>query len=645
MTDKKSSSTNKTKNAKPAAKKSSGTIDSFKTSPKKSAAASTKSAAASAKTHSSKTKATSSKAKNPSARSAKTKSIDAVRATVKHKPASASSSQNDLEKAAKTQTTKSDGKATPRNHKFKLPMPPKTAKTTPATSAKKSTPEPVSAKQVFKRPTKAAKTRKIFQILGIIFSILLVFTSLVLCSLIVMSNFLPTMYLIPAVAIIVVIAIIFATVMCHRKAKTALKTPFFLLSLLLSGVYLVGIIYLNQTFSFFDNLKGQDYITEKYYVLVNQDSEYQDLKSLSGKTIGTFDEGIEIYQQALQKLQSSAKVQLQNLDSINALPTALAEHKVDAILLSAVHKDVITEEDSSFEQNTRIIYTIEIKVKAEQETIHPDIDVTAEPFTIFISGSDAYGNISDRSRSDVNMLATVNPNTHEVLLTSIPRDYYVQLHGTTGSKDKLTHAGIYGVQMSANTIADLLDIKIDYYVKVNFSTLVSLVDTIGGIDVYSDQEFRPWTNQNIVIPKGNVHMDGATALAFARERKSYSTGDRHRVQNQQDVLTAILKKVSSSTVILTKYSEILNDLAGCMETNFGKDEISNLIKLQLQNMPSWKIAQYSLNGSDAHDYTYSMGQQMLYVMMPNADTVQAAHNYITGIMAGKTIEELHIPEK
>lgn len=524
-------------------------------------------------------------------------------------------------------------------------MPPKVAKTTEASADSQSAKTPASVKQAFKRPTQASKTKQVFKILGIVISILLIFSSFLLCGMIIMGNFLPTMYLIPVLAIIIVLAVAFAIIMCHPKTKYAIKTTFFIISLLFTGVYLVGIIYLNQTFSFFDSLKGQDYITEKYYVLVNQDSDYKDLKSLSGKTIGTFDEGIEIYQQALQKLQSSTKVQLQNLDSINALPTALANHKVDAILLSAVHKDVITEEDSGFEQSTRIIYTIEIKVKAEQGTTHPDIDVTAEPFTIFISGSDAYGNLSDRSRSDVNMLAAVNPQTHEVLLISIPRDYYVQLHGTTGSKDKLTHAGIYGVQMSVNTIADLLDIKIDYYVKVNFSTLVNLVDTIGGIDVYSDQEFRPWTNQNIVIPKGNVHMDGATALAFARERKSYSTGDRHRVQNQQDVLTAILKKVSSSTVILTKYSEILSDLAGCMETNFGKDEISDLIKLQLQDMPSWKIAQYSLNGSDAHDYTYSMGQQMLYVMMPNADTVQAAHNYITGIMDGKTIKELHIPEK
>ena len=250
-----------------------------------------------------------------------------------------------------------------------------------------------------------------------------------------------------------------------------------------------------------------------------------------------------------------------------------------------------------------------------------------------------------RGRSDVNMLATVNPETHEVLLTSIPRDYYVQLHGTTGYRDKLTHAGIYGVQMSMQTLEDLLDIEIDYYLKVNFSTVVNLVDTIGGIDVYSDQQFVPWTNRNITIPKGNVHMDGAMALAFARERKSYATGDRHRVQNQQDVITAIIKKVSGSTVILTKYAEILDNLANCLTTNIGKDEISSLVKMQLQSMPSWQIGQYSLNGSDSRNYTYSMGQQLLYVMEPNQETVKTAHDNIMGVIEGKPLSELTLTEK
>lgn len=503
-----------------------------------------------------------------------------------------------------------------------------------------------TARKVFHQPAKSARTKRIFKILGIVFSALLGVASLVLAIMIIAINLLPNIYLVPLLAIIVIIAVAFSTIMCHPKVKPGIKTPFLCLSLLFTGIYTVGIVYLNHTFNFFDSLKGQEYITESYYVLVEKDSPYQNLKDLNDKTVGTFDEGIEIYQQAIEKLQKANKtLRLENVDSINALPEKLMANEVDAVLMSAMHKELLAEDDNKFNESTRVVYTIEIKVKANIDTNHPDIDVTTEPFTVFISGSDAYGNLSDRSRSDVNMLATVNPQTHEVLLTSIPRDYYVQLHGTTGARDKLTHAGIYGVQMSVNTLADLLDIKIDYYVKVNFSTLVSLVDTIGGIEVYSDQQFVPWTNRHITIPKGNVHMDGAMALAFARERKSYATGDRHRVQNQQDVLTTILKKVSSSTVILTKYSEILSDLSNCIETNFGKDEISQLIKLQLKDMPSWQIASYSLNGSDSHNVTYSMGNQMLYVMEPNLQTVQTAHDNITAIIEGKPLSELKLTEK
>ena len=238
------------------------------------------------------------------------------------------------------------------------------------------------------------------------------------------------------------------------------------------------------------------------------------------------------------------------------------------------------------------------------------------------------------------MLVTVNTKNHEILLTSIPRDYYVQLHDTTGYKDKLTHAGIYGINMSVNTIQDFLDINIDYYVRVNFSTLIDVVDIIGGIDVYSDKGFIPWTNTKLYIPEGNVHMNGAMALAFARERYTYQEGDRHRVQNQQDVITAIIKKVTSSTTILTKYTTLLDELSNSFETNIKTSTITTLMKHQLDKMPSWTIKNYSLNGSDSYDYTYSAGMQKLYVMIPDKETVAKAKEYIDGMENGKTLKEL-----
>lgn len=477
---------------------------------------------------------------------------------------------------------------------------------------------------------------KFLRTIGIIISAILSLSTLATLGTLLALNILPLHYFMLLTVIMIVVTTGFVFLNCRTKTKTAIRIPIFILSIVFALLNFFATSYLSQTSNFFDQLKPQNTLTEHYYVVVQNDSEFQDIKDLEHKSIQTFDEKTDIYASALEQLNSAVSANLSTVDAVSDLASHLLKGQTDAIFLSATYKAMLEEDDETFSNNARILYTIEVSVDVAPET-QTNIDVSAEPFTVLISGSDAYGDISDRSRSDVNMLVTVNPRTHTILLTSIPRDYYVQLHGTTGPRDKLTHAGIYGIQMSANTISNLLNVKVDYYVKVNFSTVVNLVDTIGGIDVYSDQKFVPWTNRAITIPEGNVHMDGATALAFARERKSYATGDRHRVQNQQAVLKAIIDKVSHSTVLLTKYSEILNDLSSSLETNLGKDEISSLIRLQLQDMPNWQVYEYNLNGSDAREVTYSMGNQPLYVMMPDQATVEAAHNYITAVLNGEPV--------
>ena len=233
------------------------------------------------------------------------------------------------------------------------------------------------------------------------------------------------------------------------------------------------------------------------------------------------------------------------------------------------------------------------------------------------------------------MIMTVNPNTGKMLLTSIPRDYYVQLHGTTGRKDKLTHSGTYGINMTTQTVEDLLGIDINYYIRVNFTTLIKLVDKLGGIDVYSDKGFTPWTNTAIYIPKGNVHMNGEMALAFARERHAYTEGDRHRVQNQQDVLEAVFKKLTKTSTLVSSYTGILDTLDGSFETNMSKDTITSLAKFQINKMPSWNIEKISVNGSDSSNYTYSYPGQKLYVMEPDMQTVTEASNKIKDVLGKK----------
>ena len=257
-------------------------------------------------------------------------------------------------------------------------------------------------------------------------------------------------------------------------------------------------------------------------------------------------------------------------------------------------------------------------------------DITNNPFAVYISGSDSRGKLSDTARSDVNIVAVVNPKTNKILLVSIPRDYYVQLHGTTGVKDKLTHAGIYGVDMSKNTISDLLDTNIDYYLKVGFDTVTDLVDVIGGIDVYSDQvlNLKGRNNKKCDFYIGTNSVDGACALAFARERKSYTSGDRHRGENQQEIITAIIEKISSNPSILVKYKDILKALDSSFETNMSYEDITTLIKEELTSLTKWEVESISLDGTGSSEPTYSMGSQKLYVMIPDETTVNNAKEKI-----------------
>ncbi len=266
-----------------------------------------------------------------------------------------------------------------------------------------------------------------------------------------------------------------------------------------------------------------------------------------------------------------------------------------------------------------------------------------KPITVLISGSDSRTSVHDTSaRSDVNILAIVNPTTGKILLVSIPRDYYVQLHGTVGLRDKLTHAGIYGIDMSRQTIEDLLDVKTDYTVKVGFDALKTIVDAIGGIDITSDQDLTPHTNKACHITLGTQHVNGTCALAFSRERYAYATGDRHRGENQQQVISKIVEKVTSPAYLL-KFPEILRAADGLFETSFTYSEILDMLKFQLLSGPNWQTESVSLDGTGSMQQTYSMPGQNLYVMIPNEASVASAKAKITHHL--KTADQLKAEEE
>ena len=248
--------------------------------------------------------------------------------------------------------------------------------------------------------------------------------------------------------------------------------------------------------------------------------------------------------------------------------------------------------------------------------------VTREPFNICVTGIDIWGDIDQVSRSDVNMIVTVNPNTRTVLLTSVPRDSYVVLH-SFGEYDKLTHSGVWGVDETVKTLEDWLDIDINYYVRVNFSMLVDIVNAIGGIDVYSDYAFKSAIH-DCTYKKGWNHLSGKQALYFARERKAFEDQDQQRIKNQQKVMKAIIKKVSSSKVLLTNYTRLLDAVDDEMQTSLSQREITSLVKIQLADMDrKWTIKTQSVQGDLTMRGTYTMGLgRDLLVSIPREKSVE-----------------------
>lgn len=442
-------------------------------------------------------------------------------------------------------------------------------------------------------------------------------------------DLIPYKYLFIGYSLIGIISLILIFLM-YRKNKIV-KLFSSIIVCILSIIFGMGTIYLKNTYDFLNNTQS-DYDTLSYSVVVLNTSSYNDISSLNNKIISYLDDD---YKSDISSNLSSLIKYNEELDSeFGVLPDKLLNSQVDAICLEESYLTLINEEVENFSDNTKTIYTFEVKIKAHQETSSSDSSLIDKPFVLYISGIDQYGEVNSvRGRSDVNILAIVNPKTNKILLVNTPRDYYVQLDGTTGLKDKLTHAGIYGIDKSIKTLENLYDIDIDNYLRVNFNTLIKVVDIIGGIDINSDSEFTCHTNKNVHVVKGVNHFDGASALAYSRERYAYVNGDNHRGANQQQVITAIINKVTSSQVIISKYNSILNALDGSFQTDMSTDDITSFIRYQLDKMPTWDIESTAVVGSDGMDYTYSMGTNYkLYVMIPDDNSINSVKAKISEVL-------------
>ncbi len=478
---------------------------------------------------------------------------------------------------------------------------------------------------------KKDKKEFVFFLLSLVFTVFFCVSFGIFSYHILKLNILPLKFLIGGFLLVFVLFCLFLYLLFKRKNRI-IKVLVFLFLLLFSGAFYLGGDYLKNTYLFFNNT-NQEYDTLTFSVLALKENGFSQLEEIENKMVGYMSDDYK--EEIHNSLQNKIQYQEVLKEEFGSVVDALFEKEVDAIVLESSYLAILKEEIENLETSTKVLYTFEVKEKThiENEETRKNTEITLTPFILYISGIDQWGNVvSSRGRSDVNQLAVINPRTHHVLFVNTPRDYYVQLAGTTGLRDKLTHAGIYGIDKSIKTLENFYEIDITHYVRVNFNTVIKVVDVIGGIDIYSDLAYKP-RNDSRYINKGWNHFDGKLALAYARERYAYQTGDHHRGANQQQVMTAILEKLTSSTILISKYNSILNALDGTFQTDMSMEEMTSFIKYQLEKMPSWKIESYAVTGSGSMDYTYSMGSKhKLYVMEPNMNSVKVAKQKIYEVL-------------
>lgn len=416
-----------------------------------------------------------------------------------------------------------------------------------------------------------------------------------------------------------------------KKIKNKFRISSCVFLILFGTIFGVGIKYLNDTMDFVGIISKDLLQKEVYYVMTLDSSTIKNVKDLDNKTIGIYSS--KNSEEAIKLLDKKIDSTNKEYKNIVELFEDLQDKKIDAVLINDSTKNLLSSDLSDMKLKLKEIYKVYVSI--EKTDIVKVVDITKKPFNIYVAGGDAYGSIDNVTNTDVNMIITVDPINRKVLLTSIPRDYYVNLPSFgDDAYDKLTHAGYYGIEESAKTIENLLDIDINYYVKVNFSTIEGVIDAIKGVDVYSDYSFNECAYGIYHFNKGMNHLNGKQALAFARERKSFSDGDIQRVKNQQKVLTAIIDKVTSSTTLVTNFSQILDSVGNSFSTNMETKSINRFIKMQLNDMRGWSIESQNLVGTDLYTYTYTYPNLQLYVMKQDENSIAMSKNKINKYLKG-----------
>ena len=457
-------------------------------------------------------------------------------------------------------------------------------------------------------------------------------------------DLLPIKYALPIIVFLVIFWVIpFTNHMICRKRIWAGR----LLSIFMSVILLCGSVYVVKAQGMLSSISNNGEKVDKMVVAVLKDDPAKNIKDAKNYEFGIQlalkpDDTKGAINEINEKLKE--KINTVQYDNLTEQVDALYKHDVKAIIYNDAYTSVIKEHYTDFENSIKIIYSHDIVNKLE-ESIDVTTNVT-EPFTVYLSGIDVAGSIDTTGRSDVNILAVVNPKTHQVLLITTPRDYHVVIPGiSNGMEDKLTHAGIYGVDASMATLSELYDVDVDYYVRVNFTSLPQIVDALGGVEVESEFEFttHPDSGDVMHVKKGMNSFNGKEALVFARERQNVPGGDFQRGKDQQAVITAMMKKAISPAILAGAF-DIIDSVSSNVDTNMPPRFIKGLVKSQISEPSSWQVTSMAAEGTPASGVCFSAQGSNLSICIPDELSVSNIKEAVDKIIAGMPLENAEIIE-
>ncbi len=491
---------------------------------------------------------------------------------------------------------------------------------------------------------------------------------MILVAFLALTDLLPLNLLVALILLLILIAVLNGLLLLtpvRKNRKNAWKrVAGYLLSSVLVLTSVAGVYYLNRTKSAIDTVTTQSNIVATMGVYTLADNSAEDIKDLADKTFGfleTYDAERNATAASEINEKSGGELTKENFSSIYELAGALYAGDADAVVLDEAYVSLLTETEieaeaeegeesvevatlpnySDFGERTKLVYEVQIYGEASEEDEEvSDKNITGEPFIIYVSGSDTRSTKLTTSRSDVNIIVEVNPTTHEIIMINTPRDYYIGNPAGGGTKDKLTHLGIYGIENSMEGLSQLYDVDADHYVQINFTGFEQLIDNLGGITVESLYSFTstryggPFT-----YTTGMNTLSADAALAFCRDRFEVPGGDVTRGLHQMNVIKALVAKVTSSETLLTNYDGLMSGLEGTFTTNFTSEEISDLVKMQLEDNIQWNIHSFSVQGTGGKETTYSTPSTACYVMLPDESMVSFAKELLQKVADGEILSD------